>query len=85
MGFAQHFGTLPKNPEGIVAWVWDLTTCYGEKSLTAGTRREYYERIRFLYRWLRANVPSAEDLPDPEWTPKSYWGKGRMSNREEAL
>lgn len=62
--FYQQFPVTPGEPDEVVRWLRALESLRQESPLKAGTRQDYYERIRYLYRWARDNVAGAQDLPE---------------------
>ena len=61
--FYQEFPRTPGRPSGVIRWLRQLKPLRQADPLKPGTRQDYYERIRYLYRWARDNVAGAQDRP----------------------
>ena len=68
--FNQNFATLPSDPIEIITWVRDLESLYRDHVLKTSTRLDYYERIKYLYRW--AGLP---DLPYQSFAERRWKGQ----------
>ena len=62
--FYQEFHGIPGNPIEVIRWLQQLEPLRQSEPLKPGTRQDYYERIRYLYRWAKDNVADAQDLPE---------------------
>jgi len=62
--FYQEFPEMPGGPVEVINWLRRLEPLRQSEPLKPGTRQDYYERIRYLYRWGRDNVAGAQDLPE---------------------
>ena len=49
--FRQDFSTLPAGPLEVIAWARELESTYEGRRLKTATRQDYYERVRYFYRW----------------------------------
>ena len=61
--FYQEFPGTPGGPVEVISWLRHLEPLRQADPLKPGTRQDYYERVRYLYRWARDNVAGAQDLP----------------------
>jgi hypothetical protein len=49
--FRQDFSMAPADPVKVIAWMRGLESIYEGRRLKPATRQDYYERVRYFYRW----------------------------------
>ena len=60
--YYQEFPVAPGSVTEVIRWI--RLPAWKANPLEPKTRQNYYERIRYLYRWARDNVAGTEDLPE---------------------
>ena len=58
------FPDVPGDAQAVIKWVAELEPAKKTEPLKTRTRRDYYDRIKYFYRWSKAEVPGAQDLPE---------------------
>ena len=80
--YYQEFPVTPGNATEVIRWIGLLKPAWKTVPLESKTRQNYYNRIRYLYRWAKENIDGAQDLPELSYESFAPRSKLRKSREE---